>query len=89
MSDVANAFLNKPIKSCTEAELVELRDKSTFELKRRVFQNLELVADQYAELYGKKEGIEQMGEDLCKYIAASKHPEGWSGFVRHLMAISG
>ena len=47
------------------------------------------MAAQYVELYGKKDGIEQMGEDLCKHIAGGKHPEGWAGLVRHLVRISG
>ena len=47
------------------------------------------MAAQYVELYGHKEGIEEMGEDLCKYIAQGKHPEGWAGLVRHLVRISG
>lgn len=87
--DKANALLKKPVADCTEGELLALQKGSTDELKRRVFDNLELVAAQYVELYGKKDGIEQMGEDLCKHIAGGKHPEGWAGLVRHLVRISG
>ena len=88
-ADRVNALLKKPVQDCTESELTTLQRGSTAELKRRVFANLELVAAQYVELYGKKEGIEQIGEDLCKHIAGGKHPEGWAGLVRHLVKISG
>ena len=88
-ADRVNALLRKPVQDCTESELTTLQRGSTAELKRRVFANLELVAAQYVELYGKKEGIEQIGEDLCKHIAGGKHPEGWAGLVRHLVKISG
>ena len=88
-TDRVNALLKKPVQDCTESELTTLQRGSTAELKRRVFANLELVAAQYVELYGKKEGIEQIGEDLCKHIAGGKHPEGWAGLVRHLVKISG
>lgn len=88
-TDRVNALLKKPVQDCTESELTILQRGSTAELKRRVFANLELVAAQYVELYGKKEGIEQIGEDLCKHIAGGKHPEGWAGLVRHLVKISG
>lgn len=89
MSKGVNALLSKSIEEYTEAELVKLRDGSTYELKRRVFENLELVAEQYVELYGRREGIEQLGEDLCKRIAPGKHPGGWAGLVRYLIKISG
>ena len=88
-TDRVNALLKKPVQDCTESELTTLQRGATAELKRRVFANLELVAEQYVELYGKQEGIEQLGEDLCKHIAGGKHPEGWAGLVRHLVKISG
>lgn len=87
--DRVNALLKKPVQDCTEAELMALQKGSTTEMKRRAFENLQLVAAQYVELYGHKEGIEEMGEDLCKHIARGKHPEGWAGLVRHLVRISG
>lgn len=88
-ADEVNALLKKPVQDCTEYELSVLQKGSTTELKRRIFASLELVAAQYIEVYGAKEGIEEMGEDLCKSIASSKHPEGWAGLVRHLVRISG
>ena len=87
--DRVNSLLKKPVEDCTEDELMTLQRGSTTEMKRRVFENLQLVAAQYVELYGHKEGLEEMGEDLCKHIAQGKHPEGWAGLVRHLVRISG
>lgn len=89
MSEGVNGLLSKSIQECTEDELCMLRHASVVELKRRVFENLEAVAAQYVELYGRKDGIEQMGEDMCSRIAPGKHPGGWSGLVKHLVQISG
>lgn len=89
MSRELTGLLSKSLEECTEDELCMLRHASAVELKRRVFENLEVVAAQYVELYGKKEGIEQMGEDICSRIAPGKHPGGWAGLVKHLVQISG
>ena len=55
-----NALLKKPVEVCTEDELMALQHGSKVEMKRRVFESLQLVAAQYVELYGGKEGIEEM-----------------------------
>lgn len=89
MSTQAQVLLVKPLEECTEDELCMLRHASAVELKRRVFEDLKAVAAQYVELYGKKEGIEQMGEDMCSRIAPGQHPGGWAGLVKHLVQISG
>ena len=44
--DRVNALLKKPVQDCTEAELMALQKGSTAEMKRRVFENLQLVAAQ-------------------------------------------
>jgi hypothetical protein len=89
MSKTESGLLMKPLQDCTEEELYSLRKASANELKRRVLENLAIVADQYVELYGGKEGIEQMGEDLCTRIAQGRHPGGWASLVKHLVKISG
>ncbi|UZJ60897.1 hypothetical protein OKW98_03905 [Pseudomonas sp. KU26590] len=81
--------LNKEIRDCTDVELVALQNATTVELKRRVRENLESVADQYIYLFGKKEGMEEIGEDLCRLVAPNRHPGGWCGLVQHLVKISG
>lgn len=89
MSTTESGLLMKPMQDCTEEELYSLRKASADELKRRVRENLAIVADQYVELYGGKEGIEQMGEDMCMRIARGRHPGGWASLIQHLVKISG
>jgi hypothetical protein len=84
-----NDLLMKPMQDCTEEELYTLRKATAAELKRRVLENLEIVADQYVELYGGKAGIEQMGEDMCMRIARGRHPGGWASLIQHLVKVSG
>ncbi|WP_339427688.1 MULTISPECIES: hypothetical protein [unclassified Pseudomonas] len=81
--------LNTELRDCTDEELVALQDATKSELKRRMRENLENVADQYIYLFGKKHGMEEIGEDLCRVVAPSRHPDGWTGLVHHLVKISG
>ncbi len=89
MSERINALLSKPVEDLTEEELLTLRQDSYAELEYRVFENFKIVVEQYIELYGKKEGIEQIGEHLCRRIAPGRHPGGWGGLVQYLVKISG
>lgn len=88
-ADDTNTLLSKPIQECAEFELVDLHNVVKEEMRRRAFASLELAAYQYTELYGNKEGMEELGEDLCRRIAPSKNTEGWANLVRHLVKISG
>lgn len=81
--------MSRSIQSFSEEELWELRDEASKELKRRTFDNLEIVAEQYIALHGEKAGLEQMAEDLCRGIASRKHPGGWAGLVRAIVQFSG
>lgn len=88
-SNIAKSLINKKIDDLTYDELDELKRAASNELRKRTLEDLETVAAQYVHLYGKSEGIDKMGEDLCKLIAPRKHPDGWDGLVRHLVKISG
>ncbi|WP_304526788.1 hypothetical protein [Halomonas sp. I5-271120] len=60
------------------------------ERKSRAFKELERVAEMYVEVYGFENGLNEMGEELCKKIAPHQmHPDGWDGLLRHLIKISG
>nr|WP_140422163.1 hypothetical protein [Pseudomonas sp. A46] len=83
-----SGLLKKPIEELNKDELVVLRREAEKELGRRAFNGLEQVVAQYVQLYGSKEGVERIGEDLCKRIAPGKYPEGWSGLVNYLVKIS-
>lgn len=84
-----SSILNKSFQDCTEPQLMLLQKEAKDELKRRAFASLELVANQYIQAYGAKEGIEEMGEDLCKRIAPNAYHNGWDQLVNHLVKISG
>jgi len=89
VSEVSKSLLTKNIEDHTEEELEALQHTAARELGKRCLDDLEVVASQYIRLHGKKEGVEQMGEHLCKVIAQRQHPDGWDGLVKHLLKISG
>lgn len=84
-------LLKKPLSDFTERELDELQTTTLDERKHRAFQELMRVAELYVAIYGYNEGLNEMGEDLCKRVAqdARLHPGGWDGLLRHFIKISG
>lgn len=83
------ACLKKSLKDCTKHELMALQFAAKDEMQDRLLQSLQDLGDEYVDLYGSKEGIERMGEDLCRRVANGRHPEGWPGIIRYLIKISG
>ena len=47
------------------------------------------VSQDYLKVFGEKEGLNKLGEDLCTKIAPTISDMHWSNLVLHLKRISG
>ena len=80
---------SKKLEDFSDDELSSLAFSIHIERRNRLIEDLKNLASEYVNLHGNKEGIETMGEDLCRIVAPKKYPEGWGGLVNHLIKISG
>jgi hypothetical protein len=52
-------------------------------------ERLKAAADAYVAAFGEKEGLENMAEDFCRFVAEVRYPAGWAGMVQYIMKAAG
>ena len=58
--------------------------------QERLLARLSCLAADYAAAYGRAEGMERMGEQLCRLADDDElYAKGWAGLVQFLMKASG
>jgi len=74
----------------SDTEIWSARNSASRELGYRLDDRLENLLENYVRLYGPENGIEVLGDRLCRLANQKRfYPKGWDGFVKYLVAASG